>query len=420
MAHRPPRKPTRLSSPFVIPQPDGLHTAAVEPEKEQGISSDMTWQEPQPRASLPSFMDYRGLERVGVLEQMQALGSMPSAKMKAKARQDLSRRTAQGRSLGSYAEPEMASNSDELSATPNARAVSQIADEDIHTPRHVQDLYSLESPTPAEAIERAMASMPSMASMAPLARGALQAAQLLPELPAPRPVIPVTNSYLGLGTPRMNGLTIHAPAAFGSPAQPGSPYQRAIALAARNGDAQTEQLLYQIHLQAHRDPQLVDLLTSLTHPPETFEEQVALDRKIRAFKRKVHGESFSPDSSASTIIKSTIGHDENRPSQSPIVENLGAASIPATIMDPLIDPALTQTSTTTNIHSPQPPSSHPKIRLRHQNQIPVSSGTQSSTPSSPTKQSIEGAALQSRRSSSSSLSSIDDTLFPEQSVPAQE
>jgi len=417
MAHRPPRKPTRLSSPFIIPQPNGLHTAALEPEKEQGISSNMTWQEPRLRAPVPSFMDYRGLERVGVLEQMQALGSMPPAKMKAKARQEPSRRAAQARGLDSLVQREATSTPDESSTAASAKAISQNAEGNIHTPSPVGDLYLLESPVPAEATA---STVTPMASMTPLALGALQAAQLLPELPAPQPNVPHSSSYLGIGTPRVNGLTIHTPAAFGSPAQPGSPYQRAIALAARNGDAQTEQLLYQIHLQAHRDPQLVDLLTSLTHPPETFEEQVALDRKIRAFKRKVHGESLSPASSASTIIKPTIAREENRLSQSPIVEKSGAASIPATMIDPMIDPALTQTFTTTNRQSPLPSTSHPRILLRHQNQMPSSSGTPLSAPSSPMKQSAECAALQSRRSSSSSLSSIDETLFPEHPVLTKE
>ena len=42
------------------------------------------WQEPTPRAPAPSFEDYKGLERQGVLEHMAPLGSFPSSKVKAR------------------------------------------------------------------------------------------------------------------------------------------------------------------------------------------------------------------------------------------------------------------------------------------------------------------------------------------------
>ena len=52
------------------------------------------WEEPPLRQPVPSFEDYRGLERHGVLEHMAPLGSLPNAKVKARIRQhDPSRRT---------------------------------------------------------------------------------------------------------------------------------------------------------------------------------------------------------------------------------------------------------------------------------------------------------------------------------------
>ena len=45
------------------------------------------WQEPAPRQPVPSFEDYKGLERHGVLEHMAPLGSFPGSKMKARMRQ---------------------------------------------------------------------------------------------------------------------------------------------------------------------------------------------------------------------------------------------------------------------------------------------------------------------------------------------
>lgn len=50
-------------------------------QKESGTLADV-WKEPPLRAPAPSFEDYKGLERAGVLEHMAPLGTMPSQKVK--------------------------------------------------------------------------------------------------------------------------------------------------------------------------------------------------------------------------------------------------------------------------------------------------------------------------------------------------
>ena len=58
-------------------------------ERPQGtVSADSNvWEEPPLRTPVPSFEDYKGLERHGVLEHMAPLGSLPGSKVKARLRQ---------------------------------------------------------------------------------------------------------------------------------------------------------------------------------------------------------------------------------------------------------------------------------------------------------------------------------------------
>ena len=60
--------------------------------KEDKLSSHVDgfvdeWEEPPLRTPVPSYEDYKGLERHGVLEHMAALGAMPTSRVKARVRQ---------------------------------------------------------------------------------------------------------------------------------------------------------------------------------------------------------------------------------------------------------------------------------------------------------------------------------------------
>lgn len=404
MAHRPPRRPTRLSSPYVLSQPNGSQASGLELEKEQGILSDGAWNEPPHHTLLPSFMDYRGLERAGVLEGMQPLGKMPPIKMMARSRQEPSRRSTQARSLGSLAPQEGISIVDGSPAPASARTVSQLVDENTQTPSPAGDLYLLEIPALREE---------SVPTMAPFASMSTDPGPTIAELLSSHSVLPHGISYIGLGTPLAHAPPAQMPAVLGSPAQPGSPYQKAIALAARNGDTQTEQMLYQIHLQAPRDPQLAELLSMLTRSPKTYEERVAIDESIRAFKRRAYAESHNPLNLGAAIIKPTVSRVDNHMSQSPL-KTKGPIMVPATSIDPLIDPALTQTTSAAIQSALLTSKPTPKITLRHI-ASPNIEGSESVAAPLLMKQSIEPPILSSRRSSSSSLSSVDESILQEPS-----
>lgn len=76
------RKSSRMSSPM-----DTIFKSHVAAEKEVRLLRDRdskhgAWEEPQIRNPAPSFEDYKGLERHGVLEHMAPLGALPGQKVK--------------------------------------------------------------------------------------------------------------------------------------------------------------------------------------------------------------------------------------------------------------------------------------------------------------------------------------------------
>ncbi|KAI9803314.1 MAG: hypothetical protein M1825_002105 [Sarcosagium campestre] len=93
-AARPTRKSSRMSSPFVRNGPEASVLPAVVQEKPQEKKFAWNeWIEPPLRPPAPSFEDYKGIERQGVLSQMAPLGTLPP--VKAKAKQKVTKRLAQ-------------------------------------------------------------------------------------------------------------------------------------------------------------------------------------------------------------------------------------------------------------------------------------------------------------------------------------
>ena len=86
---------SRRASPMNITTPNSIPvTNEAHFENNHGDFSQ-EWVEPPLRAPVPSFEDYKGLERHGVLEHMAPLGSLPNSKVKARLKQhEPSRRVA--------------------------------------------------------------------------------------------------------------------------------------------------------------------------------------------------------------------------------------------------------------------------------------------------------------------------------------
>lgn len=85
------RASSRNGSPYVAESKE-------EPQTHPNFSEE--WIEPPLRTPAPSFHDYPGVSRGGVLENMLPLGTHPTARVKARSKGDSLRKTIQARNLG--------------------------------------------------------------------------------------------------------------------------------------------------------------------------------------------------------------------------------------------------------------------------------------------------------------------------------
>lgn len=83
------RQMRRSGLPSPIPPPvDNPRVSRNHDRPQSYLRPDVDeWEEPPLRNPVPSFEDYKGLERHGVLEHMAPLGSLPNSKVKARVRQ---------------------------------------------------------------------------------------------------------------------------------------------------------------------------------------------------------------------------------------------------------------------------------------------------------------------------------------------
>lgn len=79
---RPLRKTSRLSTPLDVSMKDASTPERETSEQKNTGTLAQGWSEPPLRDPAPSFEDYKGYERHGVLEHMAPLGSVPSQKIK--------------------------------------------------------------------------------------------------------------------------------------------------------------------------------------------------------------------------------------------------------------------------------------------------------------------------------------------------
>lgn len=91
---RPMRKSSRMSSPLDVSVKKGI-TTPIEQAKVDRETWLGTWIEPPLRNPAPSFEDYKGLERHGVLEHMAPLGSLPTQKVKLRVKAEPPKRVLQ-------------------------------------------------------------------------------------------------------------------------------------------------------------------------------------------------------------------------------------------------------------------------------------------------------------------------------------
>ncbi|KAI9809548.1 MAG: hypothetical protein M1827_006783 [Pycnora praestabilis] len=96
---RPTRKSSRKSSPFSHNIKEAPTAPAEQPKEEKKTFMDR-WVEPPLRQPAPSFEDYKGLERHGVLEHMAPLGVLPTTRVKLRVKPEPPKRVNQVKQSG--------------------------------------------------------------------------------------------------------------------------------------------------------------------------------------------------------------------------------------------------------------------------------------------------------------------------------
>lgn len=343
-------------------------------------STSAAWEEPPLRQPQPSFVDNR-LDRLGVLENMQPLGTAPTAKQRARARADPLRRHLGQKNLETLgyedgrATPDFTNLSDASRAASRTsmRADDQSVPLETPPPRHTattppppSSVVSSPAPVPelpqdfaqehSTEAQRRTRSQRLLKPPTPPTHSAQPAkAPSLPQAivssypahpsPAPSPqVSPVAHSSTAA-----NPSPIQAPSAFSTPLsltmhsfgrvvqttthiQPGSPFAKAIVESKRRGvHGQVNALTY-LHAASQKDSELATLLLGESRGDLTPLMRKRLKRKIkdlkRAFKRSEPIPGTSGTSSSSLTSSYTAGLHTSRSlsiSQSP---NKSAAALP--------------------------------------------------------------------------------------------
>ncbi|KAI9751417.1 MAG: hypothetical protein M4579_006082 [Chaenotheca gracillima] len=192
------RKSSRRSSPLTRNHAKGSSTPATpaaEPDEENASSFDAKgkWIEPPLRPPAPSFEDYKGLERHGVLEHMAPLGTFPSAKLKAKFKGDPTRR---GGWAASRALRDLATTPESTPALSSRRSGSRRA-----------ETRSQVTPAPAEPVRETVS--PSKASTRSSARA--RSVQSSPQITTPQ-TAPPASTTASIDKPRLQQIVDFAAA----------------------------------------------------------------------------------------------------------------------------------------------------------------------------------------------------------------
>ncbi|KAI9845227.1 MAG: hypothetical protein M1837_004982 [Sclerophora amabilis] len=122
---RPTRKSSRKSSPFNRNAKESPIPSVEQKKAEKKKTAMENWVEPPLRPPAPSFEDYKGLERHGVLEHMAPLGTLPSAKLKAKFKVEPPRRVVQVRSNETHVKRELRTTPETTPVLGNRRSESR-------------------------------------------------------------------------------------------------------------------------------------------------------------------------------------------------------------------------------------------------------------------------------------------------------
>jgi len=378
------------------------------------------WAEPALKEPVPSFMDHRGLERVGVLEGMMPLGTMPSAKVKARAKADPLRKTMQPQNMAGMLMEDLRSTPDMLStpgedaghamsvnpmtASHMAGTAMMVDDNNIFGgfplgPLQLPPDYQAAYQMPIQAMQQ-LAQLPNLQQMQQLQQmqpfQPMQPYQPMPvqaSMQAMQSTFPVVSQtpvsrHQSTTTPGQRAVSNGTRATPSSASSLEHSVRKATRLAHQAGSPHLEYHLSQLQAAAAQDPELATLLNFAVTNNSLDERGSAINRKLKALKTAIKASGNSPVTQGSANVGQPV--KSGSPSQSVFQPSPGSMAN----LDALIASA-NQTHTPTS----------KKMKSRSRN-ADLMNGVQID-PSLNLGAGFEGTP---RRGSSSSLSSIDESL----------
>ena len=270
----------RLPSPTknVAPQTRPSIKNERETEPVNGGTLDEQWDEPALRTPAPSFEDYKGLERHGVLEHMAPLGHLPGQKLRAKMRYQ------EAGPRGKFAQVK---NDD-----------SKIARDEVNTPEPVQ----LASPSQRSEPRRQVTSYKLPQSRDEEDDGDYEPRNATKINPA-RPVTPVSIQ------PATNGTSVSRPLTEGR-----DKMKEVVVKAAKRANDTGNPLLghaiQQMYEESFQSQKVADLLAAVLAQKQTPEQTTEFQLYIKAVKRAIkHGKG---DSTKPTLTSNSVSHSPGK------------------------------------------------------------------------------------------------------------
>ncbi|KAI9725136.1 MAG: hypothetical protein M1828_003478 [Chrysothrix sp. TS-e1954] len=355
---------SRPSTPASLQLNGNVPTQNENVQQELGNLPPTRWVEPPLATPVPSWMEYKGLEKTNVVSGMMPLGTMPPSKLRVKPKADPLRRTAATRNLGNgLARPESHTRSTSRSPSMNPAIDPALQDQNQN---YFSDIALPQDQGVHSAVDQVPAPPPSF-----------------PQPPPVRMQTPTTQ------TPMSATPVDHTPNANESPSKNMSPFVNAMQQIEARGGSGSDRALKTIRVYAEHDQEFASLLAAVSGRSPSIAETHAYRTKLTALKRAVrssngtpHGHRLASDSTSPTVGKENAHHLATKSPQIKI-NNTPTSHLPD------VTPS-TSTPSNLNVRSTRsnPTKSVPIEQPEHL--IPTKKG--------------------SRHGSSSSLSSVDEAV----------
>lgn len=359
---------SRIESPLSAPPKDLVSIKNEGALKKTDASPSTEWQEPPLRPPAPSFEDYKGLERQGVLEYMQPLGTFPSqrVRLRLKAHDPPPKRSKHAKN-GEHA------------------AAGRAGTEDMSTP----------DPTPAPASGPAPSSRRSAsrksddkASRHLSSRGKNEDSEYRPKAPASVTPVKAVSSHLSQhGTPSSRVSTGHAKLS--------EVVEHAVQRSVDLKDVILARALRKLYNESIQNVGLSDLLHAVLSQEPTEAQKAAFQKNVKRARKEVLVEKHLPQSPSQTAqpssgVKSMSPLDNDRNSA---LKQKSTREVPKT-------------------HDSQHPTSHPHSPTKSNRHNTKSSSSEASSlqQQPPSNHARRSNSTSSLSSVASSLSSVDPNL----------